>query len=652
VSGVYKMHPPTSRKGLLINNDMKYRALIRSRAECSVCRSPCIVGKEHRWMKCNTCNDIDLCWTCFHTNADQPAEDPHPANHEFTDMVQLFLKIMVEVKEKAEKAAAEEGAKEARMRILPLTKADQKVPMASCVFCPNCGGTFDIHNPHNPRQHPDPSVDPHCKFALTVMANGTPLSQEEMEDFKCSLCKKILKAHLTVVAPSCRHAFCLDCAMRSLRTHPYCPVDGKPVKVEHLCRWPWMEKKLLDLEVPCINSSAGCKVICTVKDFAMHTESCEFSMEACKYRSVGCYFVAPRAFLRDQHEPDCIFQQLAAYIRRNENQKKDMQRDINELKDSVRSAKEQLNLLLQERDFCYSSNVFENDEDGAMQAGRQATKNEQATIASAEEIATHRTNVSHSYESEEMQNASQRFQWNESLLKEQFTKKEDGPERECPVVITNEGRTVTSKEPYIVLANTTIDRKADYWWWEVRVDTYPGVASVRVGFTQNPQAVSRATKLLKFDQMLGEDQLSFAWVATGSIRNAGIFLCQNESRLRYDLGDYLGFMHVKETEELHFFRNRVWAHKLAKLFKPYVDPVTKRQSVPDWYPAVSISNSHYSVTLFSQGPPLVLPRSQISFLKKPNIAVDGVKTQQNKEENKPNKENPKPNKDPKEKPKA
>jgi hypothetical protein len=513
-------------------------------------------------------------------------------------MMQLLTLIMREVKERSEKSAMESAKNAERLKIIPLEKSEFRVPMANVVFCPQCGASFDIHNPHNPRNHPDPAIDPNCKYAMTVLENGAPLSEEEQENYKCQICRKLLKAHMPVVAPACRHAFCLDCAVTALKSHQRCPVDGKPLKLEHLCKWPWMQEKLQALEVPCINAAAGCEVTCSIRDFAMHTEKCQHTMEGCKYREVGCYFVAPPEFLRNAHEQQCIFQQLGAYIRRNELNKKELGKEITALKDQIGAAQEQLALLLQERDFCYSSAVFEVEDDGPPIVQQKSGGTSGTSKTTEEDIATLRRNIDTAYNTTEAQSTPQRLTWDESLIHPEI------------VFLSNERRTATTKESYIVLGTVPVTKDQDFWW-EVRVDTYPGVGSIRVGFSQNPKQQSRATKMLNFRQNLGEDQLSFAWVSAGSIRHDARFLCQNEERLRYDVGDYLGFMFHHASGELHFFRNRVWAHKLSKLYKTYTDPVTKRQSCPQWFPAASVSYTHYSITLCASGPMLVIPPNQL-----------------------------------------
>eukprot|EP00759_Apiculatamorpha_spiralis_P003119 PhF_6_TR11523/c0_g1_i1/m.18456 len=104
IIGTFKVKPHC-REGAGVVNDMKHKAIVRTRAECGACRSPCIVGKEHRWMRCNECPDFDMCWQCFQDNRDltlPPGAEgtPHPKDHTFTDMMQLLTLVMREAKER------------------------------------------------------------------------------------------------------------------------------------------------------------------------------------------------------------------------------------------------------------------------------------------------------------------------------------------------------------------------------------------------------------------------------------------------------------------------------------------------------------------------------------------------------------------------
>eukprot|EP00760_Papus_ankaliazontas_P001773 PhM_4_TR10599/c0_g1_i2/m.67674 len=655
VHGTFKFPEPTRRDAVKLN--MKHRAHVRGRSECVICRAPISVGKEHRWFVCNDCPDLDVCWACFHGRLDHDEDNPeesHPLEHTWTDMQELSLIVMKEAKERAEKSAAESAKNAERLKIVPLERNEYKVPMASVVFCPQCGATFDIHNPHNPRNHPDPAVDPQCTFVLPIMENGGPLSEEDTQQMSCALCHQLLKAYLPVVAPACRHAFCADCIMRHLKTSQRCPIDGKPLKLEHLCKWPWLQNRIHNLEVACINSQSGCSEVCTIADFAMHTEECKYAMVACKFRSVGCYFVGPPDFVEDRHEAECVFQQLAPYIRRNEMHKKELAKEISVLRVKVTTAQEQLSILLQERDFCYSSSAFVVDEDDDDSSKKKKSTSAAATTVKptvpAETLVEQRLAIdaehndrqakimsrlrklmsgngsSHEGEAGDKKEGDEEAE--EHAEKETNNNKDNADEstkadaddvedtamfcwdmRLCDpevVVFPNEDPfTVSARSPFIVLGTRALPMKGmQPFCWEVRINTYPGVASIRVGFARNPKPVSRATRLLKPHQPLGEDVLSYGWVSTGTMMHDKKFLCQNDERLRFEEGDYIGFAYVADMGDMHLYRNRVWVHKLSKLNRPYIDAVTKKTQEPEYFPAASVSYLHYSVTVH---PDVALP---------------------------------------------
>lgn len=115
------------------------------------------------------------------------------------------------------------------------------------------------------------------------------VDQQQAEAFKCNICHDVARDAVSPAVngnESCAHLFCEGCLKNWLETKRQCPVDRKEVKPgpgPGFHANGFVRLQVRNLQVKCVNLSAGCKWAGTVAQWEReHPES------SCGYVKVKC----------------------------------------------------------------------------------------------------------------------------------------------------------------------------------------------------------------------------------------------------------------------------------------------------------------------------------------------------------------------------
>eukprot|EP00760_Papus_ankaliazontas_P031377 PhM_4_TR5256/c0_g1_i1/m.94687 len=576
--------------------ERKFMPILKSRGTCSVCTVKMAVVFPNGWYRCNMCVGVNICSECF---AHRKDKELHPAHHTMTSMPKLFQMWIASKSEKTE------TIRSLTTRTTPLTPE----AMANLneftrgVFCV-CGAEFDIDNPHNPRGHPDELMNHECDVVLPLLQqqNGERVPESDLQKLVCPICTKVAKVRTSIVSPTCCHVFCLDCAIKHTKTSKLCPADGKPLKLTSCLITDSLIDFFETMTCPCLND--GCEMNVPVVQYAEHALSCDHRrLMACPLRPAGCRYVGIDTDVQNHMNQDvegsshfdpraCIFSRTLAFIRSNEMSKGVMMQDIKSLAKQLSALEQQLALITQERDFCYAASVFVEEEDEPV----IKKTSDSSGPSGMDAFSTHAMKIREIEEGYAYDSSAPKYTWNPETMGKD-------------VILSDDKLTVRSRTPQRTLANHPLTKGTHYW--EVRIDTHPGLGNVCVGLCQIP-VDKEGKSTLKYDQHLGLDDYSWAWISSGTIRNKNKHFEHAEASLRYEKGHYLGFLFIYEKGEVHLYKNRVHVYKITEITKQVHDPKSKRKITPVYYPAVSTAYTYHSVTLKPNAPQQAPPDKKVS----------------------------------------
>ena len=118
----------------------------------------------------------------------------------------------------------------------------------------------------------------------------------------CCICRDVLEDPLQ--AP-CEHAFCSTCIRGWLVHEQTCPEDRQLLFESQLRPiFRYMRNDLNQLKIRCINTEAGCGVVCKLERIDAHQEECGFVTIPCT--STGCTATFERRQL-EEHLRTCSF---------------------------------------------------------------------------------------------------------------------------------------------------------------------------------------------------------------------------------------------------------------------------------------------------------------------------------------------------------
>jgi len=581
----------------------------REKFQCIMCNVS-LIG-ENGWFRCNDCECWNMCQNCFVRRNDLNFEpeggwNGHDDKHVFSNITKLYWDS-IKAKKVARKAfkALMEGS-------IPLTgnMIEKCNEISNEAFC-KCGTEFDLANPYNPRGHPNLFINPFstCEMELPLHYEGKVVSRDVLQKVTCVLCNKVAKISGSVINPVCSHLFCLDCAVAWCASNKRCPVDGKPMKLDKCMVVTNSLREHLDIfTVPCLHYMEGCDEMLSVANFEAHVRVCPFKDRiCCPMRQIGCGYSGSTRAVQIHLDQDieggekfdhtkCLFPRLLGYIRRNEMQKRAMIAEIAALRREVHNVREQINLLMHEREFCYGHSVFEVIEE--VKAPPVAT----GSASSMDRFSDMAIKLKECQDSYQDNSNPHLFQWSDEWQSKNIVL--SGPDK----------KTVSAKAPGMVLGKFPLEKtknRDSIFYWEILIDSQPGMNNICVGIAEL-QKDKKGNLTMEFDEHLGSSVKgnSWAWLANGSIRNKNKFYAQSEGILRYDKGAYLGFLYHCDKGEMYLFKNRTYVFKVTELNKKLVDEKTKRSYQPIFYPAVSMAYLGYSVTLKSNAPMQKLPEKK------------------------------------------
>ena len=450
--------------------------------------------------------------------------------------------------------------------------------------CDTCGVSYNVMDTA------DPSTD---SLSLCPPCTDDKNSRQQKDQnivkipSVCNLCNKMVKTDLCVAertGNTIKEVFCIDCVAdtSTMSDKVWYVDDTLPNEI------------FKNTHAECLY----CKTWILISAYSNHCDNCKERRIACKYRSLSCPFTVPHhciKLLNEAHEMQCCYGTMQHYISRNECQKKELHDEISSLRQIVTSQSEQLSLLITEKEFVYSSDVFvsveENDSQEQNSGGTCGV--ESFDILSSKNM---------SLLSKERHTGKPKQTWSESFKGNNITLSTD-----C--LTCHGSRTVQT-----VLGSLPM-KKPGLYYWEILIKSDSSCGAMRVGLARNPPHTSH-TASLDLNSLLGSNQLSWGWYSTGSFvhdteerldhNNTAVGglkpLIHNEVRLRYSAGDFLGFRLDCQSGELHLYKNRILVGRHSGYNREVVDPHSKRKSDPIYFVAASPGYQHHSLVLRPNAP--------------------------------------------------
>eukprot|EP01064_Diplonema_japonicum_P016827 TRINITY_DN2486_c0_g1_i1.p1 TRINITY_DN2486_c0_g1~~TRINITY_DN2486_c0_g1_i1.p1 ORF type:complete len:842 (+),score=195.48 TRINITY_DN2486_c0_g1_i1:1634-4159(+) len=552
--------------------------------ECDWCGTA--VGARYRnnqWFKCNQCTakDFDMCGWCFEAQYDLsvPQSDLHREDHTFSNLLELLPEAVP--------ATPPTSPERRRAKAIYISEAALRETFAPLHYCPQCGAPYDVANPYNPRKHPNKHFGA-CDLEVRI--------EGAKPQHICGICNDVVKWKPGAVALSHRQEviYCGDCLIAHVSKSRTVPGSGDPIPEDasFVC-FQSIAIELAAMYVPCLY----CSEPCPLHAYEQHVSTCAKRTQACKYRTLACPYTARLGDSEalQQHEEGCIHGAFKHYITRNELQKREMEANIEDLKEMLEVQRQQISLLVREKNFVYSADAFEEvtDEEEGEEEGLEILhcKN-RAAIAAEKVMGAPRQTWSEAFKGSTL-----------SLSADKLTCKGGG-----------KVQTVLGTLPMA---------KPGVYYWEVLISGMPSCGSVRVGLARNPPTTSH-TVGLDLSKPLGATLLSWGWYSSGTFvhdqeprldalgepTGNRTPLLHNEDTMRFTSKDFIGFLLDCNSGELFMYRNRICVGKHVGMEKKIVDPHSKKKSDPVYFAAASPGFGHHSVTLRPNAPMQKKPKQK------------------------------------------
>ena len=166
------------------------------------------------------------------------------------------------------------------------------------------------------------------------------ISQNEIEDFICSICQYVPNPNTALEESKCGHIFCAKCLnswMQNKYTCPFCRSECliRSLKSNNKFVYRLMMKFKIKCPYNCIWKGE-------LTDLEKHLKKCDNLNIPCKYNYIGCKFKSS-LYNKTNHEnkEDKIHFNLAlSYIKHIESRLIEKERQMNKLKDKIKSFEE------------------------------------------------------------------------------------------------------------------------------------------------------------------------------------------------------------------------------------------------------------------------------------------------------------------------
>lgn len=166
---------------------------------------------------------------------------------------------------------------------------------------------------------------------------------EDLDEYVCGICHGILKNPL--VTDCCGQTYCSNCINQWLIQSGSCPNDRRSLKKGGLRAPPIAFKNLLsNLKIKCDFELDGCKALVKLTELDSHRKCCPFRPnikckdcglhreKASTHKCVQSLRLLNEELVEDRHK---LTEQKLQLIKENQKQKKDFEKQINELKSFV-----------------------------------------------------------------------------------------------------------------------------------------------------------------------------------------------------------------------------------------------------------------------------------------------------------------------------
>ena len=147
-----------------------------------------------------------------------------------------------------------------------------------------------------------PASSPACHGSAAPVRSQSPPGEVPFcetvpEDLACGICFQA--AADPVVTEECGHLFCRECITMALDRKKECPIDRSPLTVNELRKDVRTYRKVMALNVFCLNKRGGCQWKGAYSDLEKHCERCDFAPMRCPFAAHGCEYAATRKNLTE-----------------------------------------------------------------------------------------------------------------------------------------------------------------------------------------------------------------------------------------------------------------------------------------------------------------------------------------------------------------